>query len=123
MKIRWATFGLVAAMSLGCANMGHHHHGEEEEEGQETKVTLDQVPAAVKATLMQAAEGNQIKSVDKEMKKDGKVVYETDVMINGKNMEIRVSDSGKLISKKVDNEEDEHANHEKKEKGEKEEKD
>jgi hypothetical protein len=108
MKIRWATFGLVAAMSLGCANMGHHHNGEEEEEGQETKVTLDQCPPPVKATMMQAAEGNQIKSVDKEMKKDGKVVYETDVMIGGKNMEIRVAPDGKLLSKKEDREEDEH---------------
>ncbi len=77
--------------------------GEEkgEQEGAELKLTLDQVPAAVHSTLLQAAQGAAIDKVDKEGV-GAKTVYETDVTIGGKNWEIRVAPDGKLLSKKQD---------------------
>jgi len=39
--------------------------------------------------------------VDKEEDK-GKVIYEADVMVNGKNWEIKVDQEGKVVSKKLD---------------------
>ena len=116
-------FILACALSLaltGCSHMHMGHHGDEErEEGNEVKVPYDQVPPAVKATLQRESNGATIQTVDKEMKK-GQTVYEADVMVNGTNWEIVVAEDGKVVSKKVDKEEDEkHEKHEaKKEKGE-----
>jgi uncharacterized membrane protein YkoI len=75
-------------------------------EDKEIKVSLDQVPAAVKATLEKEAQGAAIATVDKEGEK---TVYEADVMINKQNWEIKVAPDGKLISKKVDTEETEES--------------
>ena len=44
---------------------------------------------------------------DAAASKHGKTIYEADAMIDGKNYEILVSEDGKLISKKLDNEENE----------------
>lgn len=79
---------------------------DKKEEGKEEKVTIDQVPAAVKETLLKEAGGGAIKDIDKETE-DGKVQYEVDVVIDGKNFEIVVAEDGKLVSKKLDEEKDE----------------
>ena len=91
-------------VGVGCSHM--HHDKEEEDEGNEVKMTMEQVPAPVQETLRREAHGATIRSVDQETS-HGKVVYETDVMQGGKNWEIRVRPDGKLISKKIDNEEGE----------------
>lgn len=84
------------------------HHGEsEDEEANEVKMSIDQVPSAVRMTIEREANGAMVKHVDMEQNKAGKTVYETDVMMDGKNWEIRVAPDGKLLSKKIDNEEDE----------------
>ena len=101
---------LASTLVLGCS----HANKEKEEEG--TVVTMDQVPQAARDGLKREAQGAPITKVDKEMA-GGKTVYETDVMINGKNWEIKVDEAGNLVSKKIDNEEDEKD--EKKEKSEK----
>jgi len=75
-------------------------------EQNEKKIQITDLPMAVRKTLKREANGFAIKSVDVE-KVDGKTVYETDVIIDGINYEILVSKSGQLISKKIDNEEDE----------------
>ncbi len=68
-------------------------------------VKLSDCPAAVQETLKREANGTDFDAVDKETK-DGKVVYEADVKIDGKTYEIRVAEDGILISK-VLNEENE----------------
>ena len=98
----------MVGLALGCNHM--HHADEEADEGDEVKMSLSDVPAPVRETLTKEANGATIKSVDKEDNK-GKIVYETDVMSGGKNWEIRVDPNGKLLSKKVDEEEDEHSDH------------
>ena len=99
----WFLAGL-ASLSLAIAGCSMMHHKEKEEN--EVKMSISDVPAAVQATLKTASNGATIKTVDKEMK-DGKTVYEADAMIDGKNYEILVSEDGKLISKKLDNEDEE----------------
>lgn len=96
------TISLAAALALssGCKSMGDK--GEEAEE-HETKVAFADVPAPVRATLTAQAPGAKITTVDHEMK-NGKMVYEADAMMDGKNWEILVAEDGKLISKKVDDE-------------------
>lgn len=95
---------LVLFISLGLAGCSCCQPKPKEEN--EVKMTIDQVPPQVKATLIKEAEGGKINAVDKETA-DGKVIYEVDVMIGGKNWEIKVSEDGKLVSKKLDNEEEE----------------
>ena len=73
-------------------------------EANEVKVKFDQLSDAVKKTFEKEAPGATIAEVDQEKTKAGKSFYEADVMIAGKNWEIRVAPDGKLISKKLDNE-------------------
>jgi hypothetical protein len=105
-KVRSA---LVALMTLGLASAVTTTRAKaEEKEEKEVKVKFDEVPAAVKATLTKESDGGKIESVDKETD-DGKTIYEADVMIDGKNYEIKVAADGTLISKKIDDESAEKA--------------
>src|SRR4029079_17016683 len=79
---------------------------EEAEEKNEVKMSIDNVPAEVRASLMKEAHGAAIKTVDTE-DRNGQTVYEADAMVNGQNWEIIVDPTGKVFSKKVDNEADE----------------
>ncbi len=92
---------LAAGLVAGCCCQN-----KEKEEGNESVVTMEQVPAAARDALKREAAGATIGKIDKEMA-GGKVVYETDVMINGKNWEIKVDEAGNVVSKKLDNEEEE----------------
>jgi hypothetical protein len=65
------------------------------------QVTLDQVPAAVKTSILGQAQGAEIKEIEKETK-DGKVVYTADVVKDGKETEIRVAADDKTTAKKAD---------------------
>jgi hypothetical protein len=103
MKQRWT---ILTAISCGmlvaaCASM----NGDDKDDANEQTVTLEQVPAAAKATLMKEAGAGRIDEIDKLMR-NGKTVYEADVMLDGKKWEIAVSEDGKLLSKELDEEKD-----------------
>jgi hypothetical protein len=108
LKLSWAAVGLMAAglmtVGLGCSQM--HKDKEAKEEGDEVKMSINDVPAPVRATLTQEAAGAKIDTVDKETD-DGKTIYEADVMSGGKNWELKVAPDGKLLSKKLDEESEE----------------
>ena len=88
---------------------------DEGDEGNEQKIAFAQVPEAAQKSLSDQAMGNKIDTVDKEMD-NGRTVYEADVMMDGKNHEIKVAEDGTVISNKLDDESQEKA--EKNEKGE-----
>ncbi|MDB5319010.1 MAG: hypothetical protein JWN40_641 [Phycisphaerales bacterium] len=100
MKMCW-TVAVLLGLTVGCSH--HDKGGGEKEEANEVKMTIDQVPAPVRAALMREAAGATITTVDREEDK-GKVIYEADVMVGGKNWEIKVDADGKVVSKKLDNE-------------------
>ena len=79
---------------------------DEGKEENEKKVQFADLPMAVRKTFKREANGSAIKAVDVE-KVSGKTVYEADVIIGGTNYEILVNKSGLLISKKIDNEDEE----------------
>lgn len=79
------------SLAVGCAN----------HERDETTVTLNEVPAAVRATFEKETAGGTIKEIEKETE-DGKVVFNADADVNGKKWEIAVAESGELLSKKQD---------------------
>jgi hypothetical protein len=74
-----------------------------EEEGK--KLTLDQLPAAVKAALLQQAGGAKIEDIEEETK-DGKTVYEAEIVGNGVTTEVKLDASGKILKTKVEKEGD-----------------
>lgn len=81
-----AAYLLVAAS--GCAS-------------QETTVTMNDLPPAVRATLEKEIAGGKISEIEKETK-GGKVVYSADAKIDGKEYEIAIAEDGKLISKEIE---------------------
>src|SRR4051812_40247571 len=92
MKLRPILLVLVPLASIVALGCSHHNHEEENEQ----VVTMDQVPPAARDALKREAQGAPISKIDKETA-GGKVVYETDVMINGKNWEIKVDDAGNVV--------------------------
>jgi uncharacterized membrane protein YkoI len=92
-RIALAVFlGLALCLALAVAGMAEK--GEKEQ-----KVTLDQLPAAVRATLENQAQGGTIDDIEVETK-DGKVVYEADVVKNGATIKVKIAEDGTLISAK-----------------------
>jgi hypothetical protein len=115
MNSRWiVTAAATAALIAGGCN--HMHKDKEEKEGDEVKMSINDIPAAARESLMKEAPGATITTVDKETKKDGTTVYEADAMIGGKNWEIVVDGNGKVIKKKLDEESGEKKEDEEKEK-------
>jgi len=79
---------------------------DDDEDEDEEQVSIDQVPAAVKATILEEAQGGTIEEIERETE-DGKTVYEAEVIINGEEVEIEVAADGTLLSKKVEDDDDE----------------
>ena len=78
-------------------------------EGKKTEkgVTIDQVPAAVKATILKEAGDNKIDEIE-EVSIDGEVAYyEAEWDSGGKEIEIKVAPNGKLLSREVEDDDDE----------------
>jgi uncharacterized membrane protein YkoI len=77
-----------------------HHCGKHDDE---VKVTFDQLPAAVQATLKDEAGSGSIGDIAKETK-DGTVTYEADVTKDGNKLEVKIAEDGKLIQSKIEDE-------------------
>ena len=67
-------------------------------EEHEEEVTLDQVPAAVKATILKEAAGAKIREIERETK-DGKTVYEAEFLVDGKEVEVKIAPDGTLLGR------------------------
>jgi uncharacterized membrane protein YkoI len=89
---------VVAGVTLGVGAVATQKMMEDE-----TKVSIDAVPPAVKATILAQANGNPIKEIEMETEK-GWTVYEAEVVIDGRETDIRVDPAGNLLGKEVDEE-------------------
>ncbi|MBC8105360.1 MAG: hypothetical protein H7Z14_02125 [Anaerolineae bacterium] len=104
-------FGMMLAATIalgGCAM--NHKHDHDDGDPEETPVTMDQLPAAVKATLAKEVGSGKVEEIDKDTE-NGRTIYEADVMLDGKKWEIKIGEDGQLIKKALDEEkdgEDEH---------------
>jgi uncharacterized membrane protein YkoI len=96
---RWLLLLLVVVASVLAVGAAVWCAGAKQDE----KVTLDQVPAAVKVTIVKAAEGGKIEAIERETK-DARTVYEAELAIDGKTFGVRVAPDGKLLSRAVDDE-------------------
>jgi hypothetical protein len=62
------------------------------------KVTIDQVPAPVKATIEKEAKGGTIGPISKETAK-GRTSWEVQITKNGEEQSIHVGDNGKVLKR------------------------
>ncbi|MCX5644239.1 MAG: PepSY domain-containing protein [Phycisphaerae bacterium] len=80
---------------------------QESEDEDEAPLSIDQVPDVVRATLLREAQGGTIKEIEQE-NEDGQIVYGAEVVLNGQEFDLKVApDTGELISKETDDEDDE----------------
>ena len=77
--------GSIAVAGLALAGCASHH------------VSMSDVPPNVRDTINREAGGAAITKVEKETK-NGQTYYEADTMKNGKKWEIKVDESGRVIS-------------------------
>ena len=70
----------------------------ERETGQEEKVTLDQVPAAVRKTLERECKGATIRDITKEVEGE-KTLYDFEVTREGRQFEFDIAANGEVLSR------------------------
>jgi len=104
------TFLLAGVLGVG---FGAQAVGEENESGHEHQsVTMPELPAAVQSTFKREAKGGKIEELRKETRKDGAVIYEGEIVKNGKGTDLEVNAAGKIVERGKTH--DEKGEHEKK---------
>lgn len=69
----------------------------------EKRTFLDQVPEAVRATLLSQSQGGTIEEIEIETE-NSRTIYEADVAVGGQKIELKVAADGSLISKEAEDE-------------------
>ncbi|MBC8217772.1 MAG: hypothetical protein H8E73_04850, partial [Planctomycetes bacterium] len=69
------------------------------------QVSIEELPQAVKATILERAQSGEIDKIERGSE-DGQVIYEAEVTVAGKDVELKVAPSGKLLGKEVEEEND-----------------
>lgn len=87
---------VVVIGTCGCARM--QQRMADPAEAGETKVRLDQTPAAVRQTIERELVGAQLEDIARK-ERQGKIIYETDIIRNEHKWEVVVGEDGKIISK------------------------
>jgi uncharacterized membrane protein YkoI len=68
-----------------------------EDEKTEPTLTVKDLPAAVRATVEKLTTGGQVTKIDKE-DENGKVVYDIEATVKGKDMEFDIAADGKVLT-------------------------
>lgn len=76
-----------------------------DEDEQDEIVTLEQLPAAVRKTLQRESSGGTLGEIDKEVR-HGRITYEAEVVLDGKEYEVRITGDGVLLGKELEEEEE-----------------
>ena len=97
---------LALALTAGILFWGFQAITSDAEEDKEVKVAVSDLPKAVLATVNAEAPGEVIEEIEM-VEEDGKVVYEIEVEIDGKEFELEIAADGTLLEKLADDEDDE----------------
>ncbi len=90
---------VAAGLALCIGAVATQQTAEEEKE-----VSIDQVPADVKAAILAQAGTGTIEEVELG-NENGQIIYEADVIIDGQEVEIKVAPNGTLVAKDGENDE------------------
>lgn len=66
-----------------------------------TDLTLEQLPANVRATVERETKGGQITDIERD-REAGKVIYEVEFTLDGKSYELDVAEDGALLERRLD---------------------
>jgi hypothetical protein len=88
-----AKFLLAAGLTVGIC-VGATVQGQ----GGEVKVTIEQTPPAVQETIKRELVGARLEDIART-KRNGKTVYETDIIKDGRKWEVVVGEDGQIVSK------------------------
>jgi hypothetical protein len=104
-KGTWIVLVMGMAAMIGCVQEPVQAKKEckakDAQKDKEVKITIDQVPAPAKKTILAEAGKNKIVEIEKETE-DGGVFYEAKWLINKKAVEIKVTPDGKLVEKEFE---------------------
>src|SRR3954447_10135447 len=98
---------LAGTLSIG--GIGRALADEDEGGHKHQSVTMAELPDAAQKTLKHEAKGGKVKELRKETRKDGTIVYEAEIVKNGKGTDLEVSATGKVLERgKTHDESSEH---------------
>ena len=66
----------------------------------ETHLTMDQVPAAVKATIEKESAGAKVEEIEKETE-GGRTFYEAEIVKDGRTSYVHVAENGKVLKRET----------------------
>ena len=89
---------VAAAFAVPMVTVTAYAQEDKEETHQHETVKMEDLPAAVKTTVQREAKGKKIESIEKETK-NGKTIYEVELVSNGKGQEIEISATGKVLER------------------------
>ena len=102
----------LLAGTLGLGGAGRAMADEDEGNHEHQSVTMADLPASVQKTLKREAKGGKIEELRKETRKDGTLVYEAEVVKNGKGTDIEVNADGKVLERGKSHDESHEHEHE-----------
>jgi hypothetical protein len=100
-------WSLAASLGFSAPLLANEEH---EKGHKHTVVKFDELPPAVQDAFNQEAQGGKIEELRKE-KEAGKVVYEAEVVRNGKGRDLEVSADGKVLKRGTEHDEENEAEH------------
>jgi len=87
------------------AQKGQSDDDEGDDEDKEQQVSIDQVPAVVRATILKEAGSGKIEKIVTE-NEDGQTIYEAEVIMDGKEFDVKVAADGSLVKEAEDEADD-----------------
>ena len=93
MKTKLENYSRAVVLGLLTLSLAACNEGREEQ-----KVTIDQIPPAVKATIEQETKGGALKEIEK-VSQDGKTAYGADIVMNGKEQQTLIAEDGTVIKR------------------------
>ena len=78
---------------------------DDDDDEKEERVKLADCPKPVQKTLKRESKGGKIEEIVRE-KEDGKIIYEAEIELDGKEYEVEVAEDGTLLSKVLEDDDD-----------------
>jgi hypothetical protein len=110
-RMSWA---IALALPLLGTPVFANEHGEHGEHHKHESVKMEDLPPAVQDTLRKEANGGKIGELRKEKNKQGAVIYEAEIVKDGKGTDLEVDSSGKVVERGQTHDESQEHEHGKK---------
>jgi len=102
LRRHWKLSGVVLVVLAGLTLSLGALAGRQSPE-QETEISLEQAPAAVRAAL--SSQGGTVQEIER-VTENGQTFYEADVLLNGRKVEVRLAADGSPIGQAVEDDEE-----------------